>query len=149
LRVGENVIAVMIKQSSAGSSDLSFDLSLEVSLDLPTPSEPTPEPVREPLLERTAEKSAEASFEPVASEPIPEQGPQDGSVEITPDDPPSSETAGLLESQNEPTEGVLWLEARDPATGCSGCLAGDLPSEGWLLFWLLACWVLRRRAACF
>ncbi len=149
LRVGENVIAVMVKQSSAGSSDLSFDLSLEVSLDLPTPSEPTPEPAHEPLLERTAEKSAEASFEPVASEPIPEQGPQDGSVEITPDYPPSSETGELLESQNEPTEGVLWLEARDPTTGCGGCLIGDIAGEGWLLFWLLACWMLRRRAACF
>lgn len=35
--VGDNVVAALVKQSSATSSDVSFDLALTVTLDLPSP----------------------------------------------------------------------------------------------------------------
>lgn len=147
LRVGENVIAVMIKQSSASSSDVSFDLSLDAVLDLPVVSEPTTEPTPEPTpeasVEPVPETTNEASFEPVVSEPSVEQAEQDGGVEKA-EEQGIFETVVIPETTREPTEGVLSLESDGRTGGCAGCLVGNGVGDLWVGLCLLILWALGR-----
>ncbi|MCB9641386.1 MAG: metallophosphoesterase [Myxococcales bacterium] len=147
-RVGQNVIAVMIKQRSATSSDISFDLSLEGILSLPPPQEPVPEPVvSEPSVEPRLESSAEPPPEP-RRETAGDGGSVEPAAEPTVSTEPSLEHGTTVEKDTPQDGGVLVLDGAQSGRGCAGCETND-PSEeiGGLLCLLGLLLCLRRRVA--
>lgn len=122
---GTNVITAMAKQSSGGSSDLSFDLRVVVTVEVELP----------PGGEDTGTDGSGGGVDTTAGGPGP--GEDSGASGLDPG------TAGLGSSGGAPTAGA----AGDGGGGC-GCVAhgrGSGPALGWGLGGLLLLLGRRRR----
>lgn len=164
--VGKNTIAVMIKQRSATSSDISFDLELTLTLSPPPPPEPPPaeppppEPTQEPSVDADVADAgvADAGVEPGQSpdnnqaNPDPTTNPEPQvSLDTASIDNNRADAVATEQSTVSPDSGSSFdAVVLNPDTGsrgrdgCSCQSSSNIPASSLLLLLLLL--LVRKRA---